>query len=262
MIFISILFLAFASIGISYATYERLSDRISQNNIMAERFQKRLLNSIDNNSETISLLSRQKVQPSAALESDPQNYTNIINQVNAQNKVISKLLEYHGTLREEIARLKRQGSSSGKLSTSAITDGSNGNTGNDNIVEQPVTIEDLEQEIDLANKQNIAMNHKTETVFQNQSREGMWAAQTNLEIGNVLEKIQVDTKFSGLGVNNIDCRESMCKVELSHRDIQQLEEFDLLFLLEVGGDQPITATSITKPLADGGISNTYYLSTN
>ena len=259
---ISALFLAIVSVGINYATYERLSNKINENQIISERFQSLLQKSVANNSEKISFLSRQNTQPTISLESDTASNNKIIKQVNAQNKVIAKILEHHGSLQEEIARLKRQGSASDNISINTNPDGLYGDTGRDEIDTKPVTIEDLEQEISLANKQSEELNQKTEAVFQSQPQEGIWASQTNLEIVNALEKIRLDPKFSDLGVNNIDCRESMCKIELSHSDFQQQEEFELMFLLEVSPDQPITSTVITRPLADGGMSNTYYLSTN
>ena len=208
------LFIALVSVGASYATYVRLNENINNNHIVTNRLQQALQSTIQKNSDAISYLSHKKDRPVEQKITKPTNNTAIINHINAQNKVINKILEHYQSLQSQVSEIKITASKNNNFYTDSSSE-TNSTDLNKNIAEQkPITIEDLDQEIETAQKQDQQLSQKTESIFQSQSQDGLWAAQTNTLIQSSLDKIRTEPQFNDLGVNNIDCRESMCKVEI------------------------------------------------
>ena len=100
---------------------------------------------------------------------------------------------------------------------------------------------------------------ETELKFSKQKYIPDWSENTArlIEIQfNDIDKIRAS---SGVSVKNVDCRESICRVEIPYQNIDILEEIEMEFLIKVSDLLPIAIISRSTD-SDGRLNAIYYLS--
>lgn len=261
--------IVFTGVVYSFITVQQLAGKMLKTETRLARLEISLQHFADSYDSKLEHLSRKaaqlsaKKQPHSTVQSaEPENQTQIINYIKTQNKLITRLFKQQESLQEQFTLLKRQGIGYYDLARSSGSSGANGTHPESEAVQKQITIKDLEQEMNLADRQEQEIVQQIESTFQRQSQQGSWAAQTNVEIQNALESLRTDLNYTDVNINNIDCRETMCKIELSHGNTERLEEFDLTFLHQLTGETSMSTTFNTEILADGSVSRTYYLSNN
>ncbi len=96
-----------------------------------------------------------------------------------------------------------------------------------------------------------------EAQFQNQPRDTSWAVNTRQELQLAIDNLKLTNQ--DYKADAIECREGMCKIEVSDRSEEQSQDF-LMDLMAKVSDSLSQVTVNNTFNEDGTIESTYYLS--
>lgn len=153
-------------------------------------------------------------------------------------------------LKEEVAALHQKVGN-----TSAMSEYYN-NT--EDVADSPGEMVLTEQDIVAATQRQAYEDRKQmeviDSVFMSENIDYQWSAQTSDLIAQNLENSeQIKTDLESL-----ECRATLCRVEVNHHDASIAEEFELQFPLQVGEALP-QINYLYEPQDDGSVSVVMYL---
>ncbi len=93
-----------------------------------------------------------------------------------------------------------------------------------------------------------------DTSLNSESIDETWQASAQMKINEVID----GTQLAGTDLVDLDCRDTLCKLEVSHHDETALEEFEENFAHQLAWNT--SRFSTTEQGADGRVYHTIYLS--
>ena len=98
-----------------------------------------------------------------------------------------------------------------------------------------------------------------ENQFDNESRDNTWSANASAAITSYFDNLSSNGKGQTSYLDSVDCRSSLCKVEVTNVNAEAAQEFAMTFPMTVGPELP-SATYDYHPRANGQVDLTLYLS--
>jgi hypothetical protein len=163
------------------------------------------------------------------------------------NPTIQRLSLEVGELKVKLAALSNQSS-----------DGENSDTTFIEISDQanfkPETAADMIARNEEEEKKNDEHIGVIKNAFQTQNTDEQWSA----DVTDTITAVFANKSFLDAELSQVQCRSTLCIVEVEHRDSSAVDEFDMEFQMQIGGQLPQTNYTSTQN-DDGSVTVTMYM---
>lgn len=154
------------------------------------------------------------------------------------------------TLKVQLAALSNQlGDGKNEDSTYSVTDelGDQANAG-------PVSAEEMTAHNEEEQKKQDEHIDVIKNAFQTQETDEQWSA----DVTESITAVFADKSFSDTALAQVQCRSTLCIVEVDHPNSSAVDEFDMEFQMQMGGQLPQTNYT-SKQNDDGSVTVTMYM---
>ena len=252
---------------ITYAGYSRLTavnhesqQKFERSQVMLEaQFKKQLnlmtlkMDALSNKVET-PLVSTTKDLSESRQQIDQNKQEIIIKHLNSQNKLISQILKHNDYLEKEMKKIKYIANST----NNDLSSNQNNVAAKTPEITLP-TIEDLEAETLENNKQNEDHLKILEDQFLQSSSESHLVKVSTDQIVKAIDNYKIETN-TDLHAENIDCRDSMCKIKINNLESEGMEMLGMQLTAGLGDDMSsFSISEFNDTNADGSVNKTFYL---
>ena len=210
------------------------------------------------NTDRNSILSNRAIIDDGTIQSDQTSVSD--RDDTASKDLNSSLRKEIALLRIDLAKLKQNLQ---QLSQSDVSVGRLDQEVNaDSITSESIDFIDLElqsveQEQNIVEKEHnrsLARMEASETTLQQEPVDNNWSMHTAETIQESLES----TEFTGTAVQDVECRSTLCRLEIIHNDLENQEIFHRHFSLKVGQILPKMVVH-SEQQDNGEISSMIYM---
>lgn len=269
MIMVMIISVALFSV-IGYGTYQKLFDytkslQLNYQNSSADLNLKldKFIRDSDIRHESLSnkvrnlLTQKDAMTENQTTMAETPKQQQIIKYLNDQNRLISKLLKHSAYLDENIERLSKAVNAHNPQSEPGIGE-------SDAVAmsaDEAPAIENLEEEIAQSTRDDKNIIKQIDDEFARKSQDSHLLKVNHEQIIRAIDEFEIDKNFS-IANKNIECRESMCKIEFSSVKSNS-PEMQLSMELSIGLANQLESYTLTEKTdinPDGSNNATFYVS--